>query len=141
MNLNHVLATGSVLLLAAAPSAQARAPFNIPAPLPGLPVVQPPVDHPALAGQPLIGDNARRNGGGGAAGPGAAPCPMGPSGPEPDPDTQGKKLEGKQLKQAVRGVAKSLVWLDSLAEAKAKSAATGKPILWLQALGDLEGFA
>ena len=46
----------------------------------------------------------------------------------------------EKLKQAVATVT-ALEWFDDLAAAKARSAATGKPILWLQSLGDLEGFA
>lgn len=49
-------------------------------------------------------------------------------------------VAGAALRQAVARVA-ALEWFDDLADAKARSASTGKPILWLQALGDLEGFA
>jgi hypothetical protein len=34
-----------------------------------------------------------------------------------------------------------LQWHEKLSDAKAESAATGKPILWVQALGELDGFA
>ena len=44
------------------------------------------------------------------------------------------------MKKAVAAV-KSLKWHESLGDAKAIAAATGKPILWLQALGDIDGFA
>lgn len=57
---------------------------------------------------------------------------------EPPPETHGIKLAGKELKRAVKQVA-ALRWHDDLADARAEAAATGKPILWLQALGDLEG--
>lgn len=108
-------------------------------PFPGMPMVSPPVPHPALGAQPLFdGDGSRApagGGGGGAAAPGNVPRP-----PAPEPETVGAKLAGKQMKQAVAKV-KALKWHESLAEAKAVSAATGKPILWLQALGDIDGFA
>lgn len=124
----------SALLFAASAAAQLRS--GMPAPLPGLPMTPPPVDHPALAAQPLIGDGPRApaTGGGGAKPPPAAPMP------EPVPGTSGPQKEGKDLKRAVAKV-NALKWYDSLAEAKARSAATSKPILLLQALGDLEGFA
>jgi hypothetical protein len=58
--------------------------------------------------------------------------------PVPPPETHGVKVAGKDLKRAVKQVA-ALRWHDDLTDARAESAATGKPILWLQALGDLEG--
>jgi hypothetical protein len=107
--------------------------------LPGLPMTPPPVDHPALAAQPLInGDNESSS---------RRPAPSQPAAPMPacepapsDPDTFGPKVAGKDMKKAVAAV-KKLNWLEDLADAKAMSAATGKPILWLQALGDIDGFA
>ena len=103
-------------------------------PFPGMPMVPPPVPHPALGAQPLFdGDGPRAPGGGGGAAPGNVPQP-------PAPETTGAKLAGKEMKKAVAKV-KALKWHESLAEAKAVSAATGKPILWLQALGDIDGFA
>lgn len=105
--------------------------------LPGLPVTPPPVDHPALLGQPLMNrDNESRP----APSPSPAPMP-GCEPPRPsDPDTFGAKVAGKEMKKAVAAV-KKLSWFEDLADAKAMSAATGKPILWLQALGDIDGFA
>ena len=58
-------------------------------------------------------------------------CPSQPPGP---------RLTGKDLKKAVKKVT-ALQWREKLADAKAESAATGKPILWVQALGELAGFA
>lgn len=143
MNLSCVLASSAFALLAPFAAAQARAPLAIPAPLPGLPITAPPVDHPALAGQPLFGDNGRKGGGGGAAPAAPVPPPVvvPPPPPKVDPDTSGKKRDGKDLKKAVAEVKKALKWYDSLGEAKAQSAATSKPILLLQALGDIDGFA
>ena len=57
-----------------------------------------------------------------------------------EPETFGPKLEGKQLKKAVAKV-KALKWHNSLLDAKALSVATGKPVLWLQALGEIDGLA
>lgn len=68
----------------------------------------------------------------------AGPMPAVAAPPVPPPETHGVKLAGKDLKRAVKQVA-ALHWHDDLTEARAESAATGKPILWLQALGDLEG--
>jgi hypothetical protein len=122
------LATGAVALLAPLLTAQLT-------PLPGVPVVPPPVPHPALAAQPLIADGA-------PAAVAAEPAPAGAARarPMPHPDTVGTKRDGKELKKAVAKV-KALSWRDSLFDARAMSAATGKPILWLQALGDIDGFA
>jgi hypothetical protein len=58
----------------------------------------------------------------------------------PDPATVGPKLAGKDLKKAVGKVA-DLKWHGKLGAARADAAASDKPILWLYALGDLEGFA
>lgn len=56
----------------------------------------------------------------------------------PPPETHGVKVAGKDLKRAVKQIA-ALRWHDDLTAARTESAATGKPILWVQALGDLEG--
>jgi len=103
-------------------------------PLPGLPIVPPPVPHPALAGQPLIGNNAE-----------TAPKrgvrvktdhkPM-----KPDPATHGVKLKGKDLARAVKKVA-ALPWQAKLGKAKVESKRTGRPILLLQTLGKIDGKA
>lgn len=122
------------------------------APLPGLPVVPPPVSHPALIAQPLID-----SGGSQTSAPAApkapkakgkkapqkkAPQKKGRSKPLIDPDTVGVKIKGRALKAAVKKVAK-LPWHSSkeFEDMRAESAATGKPILFLQALGDIDGFA
>lgn len=138
--LRIVSAASALALLAPFAAAQLR-------PLPGMPMVPPPVPHPALAAQPFFSDNATSSGGSSSPGtpkpangamPGNVPQPPAP--PRPPEETSGRKIEGKELKKAV-GKVKALKWLDDLAEAKAQSAATGKPILWLQALGDIDGFA
>lgn len=101
--------------------------------MPGLPVTAPPTSHPALAAQlgmqrpqPTI----------------AAPAPQPPAEPPPlqPVETKGVAVAGKALKRAVAAVNK-LSWHDSLAEARVQGGAHGKPILLLQSLGDLEGFA
>jgi hypothetical protein len=137
--IRFALASSAIVLLAPFLTAQRG-------PLPGMPMVPPPVPHPALAAQPLFGDS----GGGSAPAPAPAPAPTraapampgggGCAQPAGDPDTTGVKLEGKGLKKAVAKV-KALAWHESLLDARAMSAATGKPILWLQALGDIDGFA
>jgi hypothetical protein len=114
-------------------------------PLPGMPMVPPPVPQPTLGAQPWFNhDNAASSGSTSTPQPasGAMPAnmPQPPAPPKPPAETMGPKIEGKDLKKAV-GKVKALKWLDDLAEAKAQCAATGKPILWLQALGDIDGFA
>jgi hypothetical protein len=127
------LAASAVALLAPFAAAQFQPPP--PQPLPGMPMVPPPVPHPGLAAQPLFGDTAP------PAAPAPAPAPGAqPERPAADPATFGTKLEGKELKRAVARVA-ALRWHEDLLEARAMSAATGKPVLWLQALGDIDGFA
>lgn len=105
-------------------------------PLPGLPMTPPPVHHPALAAQPLMRtvDETRAK---------MPPVPVArprlkPK--QPDPDTQGVKCEGKDLAANVKKV-KALEWGKSLDKVSAEARRSGKPILWLQTLGDLTGFA
>ena len=93
-------------------------------PLPGLPIVSPPTQHPALAGQLLLRQGA-----------GTRCC----TNPAPEPVTRGVKIRGKELKAAVKKVA-ALPWR-KLASAKAESKRGGRPILLLQTLGKLDGFA
>ena len=129
MPMNRTLAVGVLLLLAPAAIAQRQ-------PLPGIPMTPPPVNHPGLMAQPLFGEAPSR-----APADASNPAPANmPQLPAPNADTMGPKVDGKNLKRAVAKV-KALKWLDSLAEAKARSAATGKPILWLQALGDIDKLA
>lgn len=88
---------------------------------------------PPIAGllaQPLGGTNT----------PSSMPGGCSAAGPAADPATTGPQRTGKDLSTAIAKVT-ALTWLDDLDEARLESAATGKPILWLQALGDLEGFA
>ncbi len=109
-------------------------------PLPGLPMTPPPTPHPGLVGQPLIGPTGGMTGGETRSTP--APSALGPSMPRPavDPDTVGVKLEGKALAAAVKKVTK-LEWFEDLEDARVESAATGRPIFWIQALGEIDGFA
>jgi hypothetical protein len=68
--------------------------------------------------------------------------PSGPrmSGPRPDEATRGVKREGDELEKAVKEV-KALGWHKSLGTAREEARSSGKPILLLQTLGDLTGFA
>jgi hypothetical protein len=120
------------------PFATAQLHSGMPQPLPGTPMTPPPVDHPALGAQPGFGGDAPRpsGGGGGGGGQKGAPQPR----PAPPEDTVGAKLGGRDLKKVVAKVT-ALKWGKSLEEAFVQSAATGKPVLWLQALGDIDGFA
>jgi hypothetical protein len=113
-------------------------PQPAPSPPPLLPLIPPPVDHPAYLGQPAM-NPAQPAPATPAAG--AMPAPD-----EPDPavvrarEFLSKRVKGKDLKRAVERVRK-LRWLEHLYDAKAASAASGKPILWIQSLGDIDGFA
>ena len=121
----------AVLALAGAAVAQHRGP------LPGIPMTPPPVDHPALANQPLFQPPPKSE-------PAPAPAPKEEepaNKPKPvDPDTVGPKVAGKDLKKVVGKVA-ALKWNENLIEARGDSAASGKPILLIQALGEIDGFA
>ncbi|MFN9704074.1 MAG: hypothetical protein ACK595_04545, partial [Planctomycetota bacterium] len=99
---------------------------------PGMPGVPPPVPLPALGA--LLGGSVA------PSQPARCRAAVGPATAPPPPETTGVQVAGKQLKQAVAAV-NALAWFEDLDAAKARSAATGKPILLLQALGDLEGFA
>ena len=126
------------LVLAAVTLLGAAAAQGMPSPLPGLPMTPPPVDHPALAAQPLFQNERPAGGGGGGAAPAAKGQTM------PDPATVGPKLAGKDLKKAVGkvvGKVADLKWHGKLGAARADAAASDKPILWLYTLGDLDGFA
>jgi hypothetical protein len=134
----HQTLLAGLVLSTLAPFATAQLHSGMPAPLPGTPMTPPPVDHPALGAQPGFGNDApTRGGGGGGGGTPDAARPKSPPRPE---ETAGAKLAGKELKKAVAKV-KALKWGESLEEALASAAGTGKPVLWLQALGDIDGFA
>lgn len=124
-SLSAALAAG-VLLVGALAAQRAR--------LPGLPMTPPPVPHPALARQPLIGGDALSNPLAVALAVKAAEAP------KTDPATSGVKLKGRALERAVDRV-KQMSWRDSYRECELNARSTGKPILWLQTLGDLTGFA
>ncbi|MCB9870322.1 MAG: hypothetical protein H6836_00890 [Planctomycetes bacterium] len=50
------------------------------------------------------------------------------------------KLEGRDTLAAVRRVRKELRWHPSVASAQRAAAESGRPIVMIQALGDLNGF-
>lgn len=54
---------------------------------------------------------------------------------------QQQRVVGRDLKSSVGRVLGELDWREKLDDARATAAATGKPILWIQALGELDGFA
>lgn len=111
------------------------------APLPGIPMTPPPVNHPALGNQPLFQPPKSADDGAGAGGGAAKPAVKPAPAPAPaDPDSDGVKLTGKDLASAIAKVT-ALPWQKSLAAAQAQAAASGKPILWLQGLGALDGDA
>ncbi|MEO2006888.1 MAG: hypothetical protein ABGY41_22645 [Candidatus Poribacteria bacterium] len=102
--------------------------------LPGIPLMS-PVNHPALVGQTLIGNETTKSRPRGVKVK-AAPKKV----VKPDPSTSGVKLKGKALKNAVKKV-KALPWSKKLSIAKSRAKKSGKPILLLQTLGDIDGFA
>lgn len=113
-------------VLASVPAQRAPMPAPSTAPICSLPAA--PV-LPPIAGQPL-GDI------------GARPCCCGApgAGTPADPATQGIKVRGADLKRAIAEVS-ALGWESSLERAKQRAAESHRPILWLQTLGDLDGFA
>lgn len=52
---------------------------------------------------------------------------------------RGPQLRGRRLAKAVKSVT-ALSWHESLQEAAHLGRAEGKPILWIQALGEIDGF-
>jgi hypothetical protein len=70
-----------------------------------------------------------------------------PKAPPVDPEVaaarafQATRVAGRDLKSSVGRVLGELDWREKLDDARATAAATGKPILWVQALGELDGFA
>ena len=109
-------------------------------PAPGMAKAPPPPTPMMPAGQPLIGLTGGAVGGGGDQSA-SAPAPLGaPPAPAPDPATTGVKCEGRDLRTAVKKV-KALEWHKSLDRARADAVKSDKPILWLQTLGDLSGYA
>lgn len=119
------LLAGSACLLAQQPA------------LRGMPVVPPAIEHPGLINQPSWQPSHAS-----AAvltAPVAVVVP--PAVPEgPDPATVGAKVHGKDLAKAVKQV-KKLTWHDRLDEACTEALQEGKPVLWIQGLGELDGFA
>lgn len=53
---------------------------------------------------------------------------------------KGTKVDGRDLKRAVEKVTEELKWHKKLSSAQQAAKQTGKPILWLQLLGDLDGY-
>jgi len=48
---------------------------------------------------------------------------------------------GRELSRAVRKVMRDLEWHEKLEDAVAAAGPSDKPILWIQVLGELDGFA
>jgi hypothetical protein len=137
------IAAASVLSAGVLHAQRGVAPPLTPPPSPPhlLPVV--PVDHPAYAAQPLARPDPE------SARPAPAPASGGAPGAEPAPDPAEvlaqqflqKRIAGRDLKKAVARVTKDLDWKKTLFDAKAAAVARGRPILLVQALGDIDGFA
>ncbi|HZN41992.1 MAG TPA: hypothetical protein VFD82_24535 [Planctomycetota bacterium] len=140
---SSLLVPAAILFLTVTATAQLRSGGM--APLPGIPVTAPPIDHPALGAQPWFNDAVAKSG--------SSPSdkvdePDKEPGKRPgkncrcaDPAVAGPKLAGRDLKKAVDAVA-ALKWHESLKVARTHAGVSGKPVLWLQALGkDIDGFA
>lgn len=102
--------------------------------LPGLPVVAPPAGAPGLAAQPLFNDGTK------ARQVRDVKISTKAKAVKPDPATSGVKLKGDALRKAVKKVA-ALPWNKRLGEAQSKARRSGKPILLLQTLGDIDKLA
>ena len=50
------------------------------------------------------------------------------------------QVRGSDLTKAVHAVTKTLTWHDKLGDAARAARESGKPILWIQALGTLQGY-
>ena len=50
------------------------------------------------------------------------------------------RVEGDELAQNTAKLTSELHWHDDLAAAREESRQSGKPVLWIQALGELDGF-
>lgn len=110
-----------------------------------LPLIPPPVDHPAALGQPLWPSSTSPQL---ASAESAQSAPTTAGGAVPcDPAVaraeafRAKRIDGDELAGAVRHVLDDLDWQENLLDARAIAASTGKPLLWFAALGDLDGFA
>lgn len=140
---SSLLVPAAILFLTVTATAQLRSGGM--APLPGIPMTAPPVDHPALGAQPWFNDAVAKSESSPSdkddepdKEPGKKP---GKKSKDPDPAIAGPQLDGKDLKKAVASVA-ALKWFESMKAARDHAGATGKPVLWLQALGDdIDGFA
>lgn len=112
-----------------------------PAPTHALPLIPPPVQHPAYLGQPGMMDD------GGSAAAAAGSGGAAPSAGTDDPaaasahEFLNRRVGGRDLKSAVDRVLKGLDWKHDLLDARAAAVARGVPILWIQSLGDIGGFA
>ena len=51
------------------------------------------------------------------------------------------QVQGKELQDRIDRVLHSMTWHRDLSKARKRAAASGRPLLWIQALGDLDGFA
>ncbi len=50
------------------------------------------------------------------------------------------EVDGQKLEPRVQSLVQDLHWHKTLAAAKKEAVQTGKPILWIHALGDIHGF-
>lgn len=133
-----LLVPAAILFLTVGANAQLHS--GMPAPMPGVPMTPPPVDHPALGAQPWFNNSGTAPS---EEPPKAAKDPGKKAGRKvkgPDPAVAGPKVIGKELKKAVAAV-KTLKWFESLKAARDHAGALDRPILWVQALGEVDGFA
>ena len=84
-----------------------------------------------------------RSVGGGSPGLASSTQSGGPEVPEPLQAARAfrqTRVQGKDLARSVDKVVKGLRWFESLNGARSVSAQRGRPILWIQGLGDLDGY-
>lgn len=117
-----ILCAATAALFATSMAAQARALGPRPQPHPNN-VLTPLVDNGGgqIAAASRIGRKGR------------APAP-------PTPVTRGVQISGGALEDAIEKVA-AMPWHDRLTKAKSEAKQLGRPILLLQTLGDIDGFA
>src|SRR5262245_56177015 len=112
-------------------------------PPPAMPVTPPPVEPMTWAAVALQTTASAAAATPAANSTGDCPTPAAPLDPEVVAARafQEVRVAGRDLKDSVGRVLGGLDWREKLEDARATAAATGQPILWIQSLGDLDGFA
>ena len=113
------------------------------APLPGIPIMS-TVDHPAMALQSGLSESRGSSAtGGGSPARTASTQSVSPGiagAAQKAREFSRTRVEGKALARSVDKVLAELQWFESLRGVRTVAAQRGRPILWIQALGDLDGY-